>query len=63
MIGTSCRCLLLGLGKVALFRSDHYADFSPAQVDGRASPELVKAHLNLDDEVARRLTTMAASIA
>jgi oxalate decarboxylase len=36
---------------LALFRSDHYADFSLAQWMGVLRPELVKAHLNLDDEV------------
>jgi len=36
---------------LALFRSDRYADFSLAQWMGVLRPELVKAHLNLDDEV------------
>jgi oxalate decarboxylase len=34
-----------------LFRSDHYADVSLSQWMGVVSPELVKAHLNLDDDV------------
>ena len=34
---------------LALFRSDHYADISLAQWMGVAPPELVQAHLNLDD--------------
>jgi oxalate decarboxylase len=34
---------------LALFRSDHYADVSLAQWMGVLPPELVKAHLNLDD--------------
>jgi oxalate decarboxylase len=36
---------------LALFRSDHYADISLAQWMGVLPPELVKAHLNLDDKV------------
>jgi oxalate decarboxylase len=36
---------------LALFRSDHYADISLAQWMGVLPPELVKAHLNLDDGV------------
>jgi oxalate decarboxylase len=40
---------------LALFRSDHYADFSLAQWMGVLPPELVKAHLNLDDEVIAEL--------
>jgi oxalate decarboxylase len=34
-----------------MFRSDHFADVSLAQWMGVLPPELVKAHLNLDDEV------------
>ena len=34
---------------LALFRSDHYADISLAQWMGVTPPELVKAHLNLED--------------
>jgi oxalate decarboxylase len=34
-----------------MFRSDHYADVSLAQWMGVLPPELVKAHLNLDDDV------------
>ncbi len=33
-----------------MFRSDHFADVSLAQWMGVLPPELVKAHLNLDDE-------------
>jgi oxalate decarboxylase len=40
---------------LALFRSDHYADVSLAQWMGVLPPELVKAHLNLDDEVIANL--------
>jgi oxalate decarboxylase len=40
---------------LALFRSDHYADVSLAQWMGVLPPELVKAHLNLDDEVIAKL--------
>jgi oxalate decarboxylase len=36
---------------LALFRSDHYADISLAQWMGVLPPELVKAHLNLDDDL------------
>jgi oxalate decarboxylase len=36
---------------LAAFRSDHYADVSLAQWMGVLPPELVKAHLNLDDDV------------
>ena len=36
---------------LGLFRSDHYADVSLAQWMGATPPELVKAHLNLDDDV------------
>jgi oxalate decarboxylase len=32
-----------------MFRSDHYADVSLSQWMGVLPPELVKAHLNLDD--------------
>jgi oxalate decarboxylase len=35
---------------LALFRSDHYADISLAQWMGVLPPELVKAHLNVDDK-------------
>jgi oxalate decarboxylase len=34
-----------------MFRSDRFADVSLAQWMGVLPPELVKAHLNLDDEV------------
>ena len=37
------------LAFLGLFRSDHYADISLAQWMGALPPELVKAHLNLDD--------------
>ncbi|MGO9958904.1 MAG: oxalate decarboxylase family bicupin [Solirubrobacteraceae bacterium] len=40
---------------LALFRSDHYAGISLAQWMGVLPPELVKAHLNLDDEVIANL--------
>jgi oxalate decarboxylase len=36
---------------LALFRSDHYADISLSQWMGVLPPALVKAHLNLDDDV------------
>jgi oxalate decarboxylase len=38
-----------------MFRSDHYADVSLSQWMGVLPPELVKAHLNLDDEVIAAL--------
>jgi oxalate decarboxylase len=34
---------------LGMFRSDHYADVSLAQWMGATPPELIKAHLNLDD--------------
>jgi oxalate decarboxylase len=34
---------------LGMFRSDHYADISLAQWMGATPPELIKAHLNLDD--------------
>jgi oxalate decarboxylase len=34
-----------------MFRSDHFADVSLSQWMGVLPPELVKAHLNLDDQV------------
>jgi oxalate decarboxylase len=40
---------------LALFRSDHYADISLAQWMGALPPELVKAHLNLDDKTIAKL--------
>ena len=40
---------------LALFRSDHYADVSLAQWMGVLPPELVKAHLNVDDKFIARL--------
>lgn len=40
---------------LAMFRSDHYADVSLSQWLGVLPPELVKAHLNLDDETLRAL--------
>ena len=39
-----------------MFRSDHFADVSLAQWMGVLPPELVKAHLNLDDDVVAGLT-------
>jgi oxalate decarboxylase len=38
-----------------MFRSDHYADVSLSQWMGVLPPELVKAHLNLDDDVIAAL--------
>ncbi len=38
-----------------LFRSDHFADVSLAQWMGSLPPELVKAHLNLDDATIAKL--------
>jgi oxalate decarboxylase len=38
-----------------MFRSDHYADVSLAQWMGVLPAELVKAHLNLDDETIAAL--------
>jgi oxalate decarboxylase len=38
-----------------MFRSDHFADVSLAQWMGVLPPELVKAHLNLDDDVVAGL--------
>ena len=40
---------------LGLFRSDHYADISLSQWMGVLPPELVKAHLNLDDATIARL--------
>jgi oxalate decarboxylase len=40
---------------LAAFRSDHYADVSLAQWMGVLPPELVKAHLNLDDDMIAEL--------
>ncbi len=40
---------------LALFRSDHYADISLAQWMGVLPPELVKAHLNVDDKFIANL--------
>ncbi len=40
---------------LALFRSDHYADVSLAQWMGALPAELVKAHLNVDDQVIAKL--------
>ena len=40
---------------LALFRSDHYADISLAQWMGVLPPELVKAHLNVDDKFIAKL--------
>jgi oxalate decarboxylase len=42
---------------LALFRSDHYADISLARWLGLLPPELVKAHLNADDEFIAKLPT------
>ena len=38
-----------------LFRADHYADLSLSQWMGALPPALVKAHLNLDDELIAKL--------
>jgi oxalate decarboxylase len=38
-----------------MFRPDHYADVSLAQWMGVLPPELVKAHLNLDDQTIAAL--------
>jgi oxalate decarboxylase len=43
------------LALLALFRSDHYADISLAQWMGTLPPELVKAHLNLEDSTVAGL--------
>jgi oxalate decarboxylase len=43
---------------LGMFRSDHYADISLAQWMGATPPELVKAHLNLDDAVIAGLPRM-----
>ena len=43
------------LAFLGLFRSDHYADISLSQWMGVLPPELVKAHLNLDDKVIANL--------
>jgi oxalate decarboxylase len=40
---------------LGMFRSDHYADISLAQWMGATPPELVKAHLNLDDALVAGL--------
>ena len=40
---------------LACFRSDHYADISLAQWMGVLPPELVKAHLNVDDKFIANL--------
>jgi oxalate decarboxylase len=40
---------------LACFRSDHYADISLAQWMGVLPPELVKAHLNVDDKFIAKL--------
>jgi len=40
---------------LGMFRSDHYAEVSLAQWMGTLPPELVKAHLNLDDEIVAGL--------
>jgi oxalate decarboxylase len=40
---------------LGLFRSDHYADVSLRQWMGVLPPELIKAHLNLDDDVIAQL--------
>jgi oxalate decarboxylase len=42
---------------LGLFRSDHYADVSLSQWMGVLPPEMVKAHLNLDDETIAALPT------
>jgi oxalate decarboxylase len=38
-----------------MFRSDRFADVSLAQWMGVLPPELIKAHLNLDDDVTATL--------
>src|ERR1700759_4262834 len=38
-----------------LFRSDHFADVSLSQWMALTPPELVRAHLNLDDDTMRAL--------
>ena len=43
------------LSFLEMFRSDHYADVSLSQWMGVLPPELVKAHLNLDDDVLAAL--------
>jgi oxalate decarboxylase len=43
------------LAFLGLFRSDRYVDMSLAQWMGVLPPELVKAHLNLDDEMIANL--------
>ncbi|HYB27992.1 MAG TPA: oxalate decarboxylase family bicupin [Solirubrobacteraceae bacterium] len=43
------------LAFLGLFRSDHYADVELAQWMGVLPPALVKAHLNLDDDVIAKL--------
>ena len=48
---------------LALFRSDHYADVSLAQWMGVLPPELVKAHLNLDDKVIANLPKVQPLVA
>jgi oxalate decarboxylase len=48
---------------LALFRSDHYADISLAQWMGVLPPELVKAHLNLDDQVIANLPKVQPLVA
>lgn len=39
-----------------MFKSDHYADVSLAQWMALTPPELVKAHLNLDDATISALS-------
>lgn len=40
---------------LAMFRSDHYASISLSQWMGALPPELVKAHLNLDQDTIAAL--------
>jgi oxalate decarboxylase len=45
-----------------MFRSDHFADVSPSQWMGVLPPELVKAHLNLDDDTIASLPRSKSGI-
>ena len=45
-----------------MFRSDHFADVSLSQWMGVLPPELIKAHLNLDDDVIAALPRSKPSI-
>jgi oxalate decarboxylase len=48
---------------LALFRSDHYADISLSQWMAVVPPELVRAHLNLDDETIAALSKQKRFVA